>query len=290
MAIGNLGIIGAGVMGAGIAADAAARGIRVVLHDQSEQVLETVDARIKENLGLLRFAKAEYRGLDEPAVMGLIHKTTDLTQLRDAELIVENITEDIALKEKLYAQLHQVCKEETVLAVNTSCVSITRLAALVPPASRVVGVHFMNPVPMKRVAEVIRGYHTSEDTLDAVKGLLSSLDKEAVVVNDSPGFVSNRVSHVMMNECAYLVMEGVATPQDIDKLFRLAFGHAMGPLATADLIGVDTVLRSIEVLHESYRDSKYRPCPLLRKMVDAGLTGRKSGQGFFAYGKREAKK
>jgi 3-hydroxybutyryl-CoA dehydrogenase len=285
MSVSNVGIIGAGIMGTGIAADVAARGMHVVLHDNSADALAAAEHLLRDNINLLRFASTQLGKVTDDDILSRIERTTELAEVRDVDLIVENITEDISLKEELYGKLRTVCRTDAILGVNTSCISIARLAAFSPPAARVVGMHFMNPVPMKKMVEVVRGPDTSETTLDLVRVFLQQLDKEPIIVNDSPGFVSNRVMMPMINECAFLVLEKVATPQEIDKVFRLGFAHTMGPLATADLIGLDTVLHSMEVLHQSFNDAKYRPCPLLKKMVAAGLLGRKSGEGFFKYPK-----
>jgi 3-hydroxybutyryl-CoA dehydrogenase len=187
------------------------------------------------------------------------------------------------MKRQVYPRLDRICPPHVVFAANTSAISITRLASLTSRPERIVGMHFMNPVPLKDTVEVIRGHHTSEETLETARRLLATMGKKAVVVNDFPGFVSNRVLMLTVNEAVYLVQDGVAAPQDVDEIFRSCFGHPMGPLQTADLIGLDTILYSIQVLYDSFGDSKYRPCPLLRKMVDAGLHGRKSGEGFYRY-------
>ena len=197
--------------------------------------------------------------------------------------MVENSTEKWVIKKEIYPQLDAICPEQTVFAANTSCISITRIGSVTNRPDRIVGMHFMNPVPMKPTVEVIRGYHTSEETLATAKQFLAGMNKDGIVVNDSPGFVSNRVLMLTVNEAAFLLHEGVSNAKDVDDIFKKCFGHKMGPLETADLIGLDTILYSIEVLHESFADSKYRPCPLLQKMVDAGLYGRKSGSGFYTY-------
>lgn len=278
------GIVGAGIMGCGIATDLAARGHSVILHDISESALAAVPANIKENANLLRFSDAAFRSVSDEDLLSRVRTTRQLGDVRSATFIIENVTEDYDIKAPIYVELGKVCTPETVFAVNTSCVSITRIGALVPNPGRVIGMHFMNPVPMKKLVEVIRGHHTTDATVERARAMVKGLGKEGVVVQDYPGFVTNRIMMLMINECAYVVMDGVATPQDVDKIFRLGFAHKMGPLATADLIGLDTILQSIEVLYESYSDSKYRPCPLLKKMVDAGLLGKKSGKGFFDYG------
>ena len=193
------------------------------------------------------------------------------------------MTEDWEIKKEVYEAIDRICPPRCVFAVNTSCISITKVGAVTRRPSQVIGMHFMNPVPLKATVEVIRGFHTSEETIATARSFLAGMGKQAIVVNDFPGFVSNRVLMPMVNEAAMLVQDGVAPAEDIDRLFKQCFGHKMGPLETADLIGLDTILKSIVVLHESFGDSKYRPCPLLVKMVDAGLLGRKSGRGFYTY-------
>jgi len=197
--------------------------------------------------------------------------------------VIENVTEKWEVKKKVHEQIDAVRRPDCVVAANTSAIPITKIASVTRDASRVVGMHFMNPVPLSSTVEVIRGYHTSDDTLARAKTLLASMNKEGIVVRDMPGFVSNRVLMLMINEAIWLVQDRVAPPEDVDKLFKSCFGHKMGPLETADLIGLDTILYSIEILYDSFNDSKYRPSPLLKEMVAAGLYGRKSGRGFYAY-------
>jgi 3-hydroxybutyryl-CoA dehydrogenase len=216
-------------------------------------------------------------------VLGAITFTSELTLLADAGYVVENITENRPAKEILYRELDRICRPDTILAVNTSAVPITRLAGLTTRPQRVVGNHFMNPAQLMPLVEVVRGAHTSEATIAEACALLASIGKDSVIVNDSPGFVTNRVAMLSVNEAMYLVAEGVSGPAEIDRLFRQCLGHRMGPLETADLIGLDTVLFSLEVLQEQFGDPKYRPCPLLRRYVDAGWLGRKSGRGFHSY-------
>jgi 3-hydroxybutyryl-CoA dehydrogenase len=203
--------------------------------------------------------------------------------LEEADFLIENVVERWDVKRDLYQRIDSVCPGRTIFAANTSAIPITRIASATRRPAKVLGIHFMNPVPLKRSVEVIRGYHTSEETIDAARGLLARMDKECILVNDSPGFVSNRVLMLTINEAIFLVSERVATPADVDRIFKECFGHKMGPLETADLIGLDTILLSLESLYESFSDSKYRPCPLLKQMVDAGLHGRKSGAGFYPY-------
>ena len=282
-----VGVIGAGVMGVGVAQTLAQMQHHVLLLDVSEAILAKAKASIRNNLRMARMLSKPAPGsppaesVDES--LARITFTTDYAVLKDADFVVENVPEKWEVKQPVYAQLDVVCPERCILAADTSCFPITRLGAATRRPDRVIGMHFMNPVPQKSMVEVIRGYHTSEATIETAKAFLASMGKECIVVNDAPGFVSNRVLMLTVNEAAYLVQERVSTPQDIDRLFRECFGHKMGPLETADLIGLDTILYSIEVLYDSFNDSKYRPCPLLKKMVDAGLLGRKSGQGFYNY-------
>jgi 3-hydroxybutyryl-CoA dehydrogenase len=203
--------------------------------------------------------------------------------MADADFVIENIVEDFDEKARLYEQLTTICRKETFFAVNTSCISITKLANHIDDPTRMLGMHFMNPVPVKKFVEMVRAERTSEETIETALALVKRLGKDHVIAKDFPGFISNRVMMLAVNECAFILQDGVAEAADVDKVFRLAFGHTMGPLATADLIGLDTVLNSILVLFDEYKDSKYRPSPLLQKMVDAGYLGRKSGRGFFRY-------
>ncbi|MCU0290023.1 MAG: 3-hydroxyacyl-CoA dehydrogenase family protein, partial [Acidobacteria bacterium] len=225
----------------------------------------------------------ELKALTIDDILAKITFTAGYEGFANVDLVIENIVEEWEAKKSLYSQLDNVCKADTVYAVNTSCISITKIGTLMAKPDKVIGAHFMNPVPLKKIVEVIRGFHTSEETVVTMKEFLKTLGKSGVVVNDFPGFVSNRVSHLYMNEAAYLVQDGVAGPKEVDMIFTHGFGHKMGPLATADLIGLDTVVKSLEVLYQSYQDPKFRCCPLLKKMVDAGLLGKKSGKGFFQY-------
>jgi 3-hydroxybutyryl-CoA dehydrogenase len=278
-----VGVVGAGVMGVGVAQNLAQSGYRVLLLDISDDILKHARAEISKNLRFQRmFSKANgQESID--TIIERITFTTEYAPFADADFVIENATENWEIKKKIHAQLDAVCPDHCVFAANTSAISITRIASATKRPDRVLGIHFMNPVPMKPTVEVIRGYHTSEETIATASSLLAGMGKEGVIVNDMPGFVSNRVLMLTVNEAVFLVQDQVASAEDVDKIFRSCFGHKMGPLETADLIGLDTILYSIEVLYESYNDSKYRPCPLLKKMVDAGLFGRKSGQGFYSY-------
>jgi len=278
----QIGVVGAGVMGVGVAQSAAQAGFDVVLVDVHDAVLDRARNAIRNNLRFFAMMNRDV-ALDIRAAEQRITYTTDPGQLGGADFVVENVVEKWEVKQPLYARLDQACPPHCVFAANTSAIPITRIAAATARPEQVLGMHFMNPVPQKHTVEVIRGFHTSEQTLATARQLLARMGKQAIVVNDSPGFVSNRVLMLTINEAVNLVQEGVATAHDVDQLFESCFGHRMGPLATADLIGLDTILYSIEVLHDAFGDSKYRPSTLLRKMVDAGLHGRKSGRGFFDY-------
>lgn len=279
----NIGVIGAGVMGKGVTQNLAQRGYQVVLVDISEEVLDKAREDIYRNIRLMSFYKKE-EGMEEPdKVLERVCFTTDYEQLKEVDFVIENVPEKWEIKKKVYTKIDEICKDRCIFAVNTSCISITRVAALTKRPTKVIGTHFMNPVPMKTAIEVIRGYHTSEETIASINDLLVGMGKECIIVNDYPGFVSNRISHLFMNEAAFVVQDQVASPKDVDEIFKKCYGHKMGPLETADLIGLDTVVDSLDILYESYQDSKFRCCPLLRKMVDAGITGIKSGKGFYNY-------
>jgi 3-hydroxybutyryl-CoA dehydrogenase len=279
----TIGVVGAGVMGIGVAHSLAQAGHQVLLLDLNHDVLQHAKAEIVNNLRLQRmFNKAAGQESIENTIERITF-TTDYTPFADADFVIENVTENWISKKEVHIKLDAICPQHTVFAANTSAISITRIGGVTERPDRILGMHFMNPVPMKPVVEVIRGYHTSEETIATAKDLLASMGKRGVVVNDMPGFVSNRVLMLTVNEAVYLVQDQVATAAEVDEIFRSCFGHKMGPLETADLIGLDTILYSVEVLYESFNDSKYRPCPLLKKMVDAGLYGRKNGKGFYSY-------
>lgn len=275
----RVGVVGAGVIGVGVAQNLAQCGYDVILVDVSDSILARAREQIRRNARMSRLL-ASGAPLFDPE---RLHCTTDYEELADADFVIENVTEKWELKQEAYARLDAVCRQDVVFAANTSAISITRLASLTSRPDRVIGMHFMNPVPLKPTVEVIRAWHTSPETVDQALELLRGMDKDGVVVSDAPGFVSNRVLMLTINEAVFLVQDQVATPEDIDRIFTSCFEHRIGPLATADLIGLDTILYSIDVLYESFNDSKYRPCPLLKRMVDAGLHGRKSGQGFYSY-------
>lgn len=278
-----VGVIGAGVMGTGVAQALAQTGHRVILTDVSEEFLARARREVANNLRFQGLFQKGAARADSAEALARIEFTTDLRPLAAADFVVENVTEKWEVKRQVYAELDPVCPERCVFAANTSAIPITRIAAVTRRAPRVLGIHFMNPVPLKPTVEVIRGYHTSDETIATALALLGQMGKTGIVVKDSPGFVTNRVLMPTINEAVFLVQEGVAPAADIDTIFKSCFGHKMGPLETADLIGLDTILLSLEVLYESFNDSKYRPCPLLKQMVDAGLHGRKTGAGFYQY-------
>jgi 3-hydroxybutyryl-CoA dehydrogenase len=278
-----VGVLGAGVMGVGVAQNLAQTHHQVILVDVDEAILERAKQEIKNNLRFQAFFKKSEKLEHPDDILSRIKFTTNYSFLKDADFIIENVTEKWEIKKHVYQKIDSICPEHCIFAANTSAIAITRLAAATKRSKNVIGTHFMNPVPLKPMVEVIRGYHTSEETIEATKCLLNKMGKESIIVNDMPGFVSNRVLMLTINEAIFLLQDNVASVEDIDRIFKTCFEHKMGPLETADLIGLDTILFSIEVLYESYNDSKYRPCPLLKKMVDAGLYGKKSGRGFYAY-------
>ncbi len=283
MRLETIGVVGAGTIGCSLATDLLLQGLRAIVVDVSHDVLE----RAKTDILLgVRSAPLLSRHLPKVAAKDAAARltlTTHLDDLASCEFVVENVTEDWDVKKLVYEQLDRVVPGDVCFGVNTSCLSITELGAVTGRARNVVGLHFMNPVPLKSTVEVIRGCHTSDETLAIVHALLDRLKKTAVVVNDWPGFVSSRVSHVFMNEAAFTLQEGVATAEQIDTIFKQCYAHKMGPLETADLIGLDTVVRSLHVLYESFQDSKYRCAPILQRLVHAGHLGRKTGRGFYQY-------
>jgi 3-hydroxybutyryl-CoA dehydrogenase len=278
----TVGVVGAGTIGRGVAHSFAAAGFDVALVDVSQSQLDSALAQIAGDLTMFRMYGAQTADSDEK-VLARISVSTDLSRCADADFVVENVTENWHVKRAVYEELERVCRPEVCFGVNTSAIPITRVASVTRRPDQVVGVHFMNPVPLMRTVEVMRGHFTSDRTVEYAMGLLRDLGKVGVVVNDAPGFVTNRVLMLTINEAIYCLHEQVATADQVDQIFRGCFGHKMGPLETADLIGLDTILNSITGMYESFKDSKYRPCPLLQRMVDAGLLGCKSGQGFYTY-------
>lgn len=278
-----VGVVGAGVMGIGVAQNLAQTGHQVILIDVSDEILERAKQEIRQNLRFRGFFNKTEQAENPDDVLSRIKFSPDYQFLESAEFVIENTTEKWNIKNKVYEKIDTICPKDSVFAANTSAISITRIASVTQRASKVIGIHFMNPVPMKQTVEMIRGYHTSDETIETAKTLLAQMNKDCILVNDAPGFVSNRVLMLTINEAIFLLQEQVASASEVDRIFKSCFGHKMGPLETADLIGLDTILFSIEVLYESFNDSKYRPCPLLKKMVDAKLYGRKSKQGFYTY-------
>ncbi len=283
MEIQTVGVVGAGVMGIGVSQNLGQSGYQVILLDISEDILAHAKQEIRNNVRFQSFFDKNNKTEKHEDILHKIKFSTNYQFLKDAEFVIENVTEKWDIKKEVYSQIDTICPEETVFAANTSAISITRIASVTKRTPKVIGMHFMNPVPMKPMVEMIRGYHTSDETIETAKKLLAQMGKECIIVNDSPGFVSNRVLMLTINEAVFILQDQVASVEEVDKIFKTCFGHKMGPLETADLIGLDTILFSIEVLYESFNDSKYRPCSLLKKMVDAGLHGRKSGKGFYAY-------
>lgn len=278
-----IGVIGAGTIGMGMCIDLIYHDLNIVLVDVTEEILAKAKSEVEK---VVRFAPLLDKSLpqvDRATVAEKVIFTTNIADVASCDFIIENVSEDWNVKEKVYVQLSSVCREDICFAANTSCISITKIGGITNRPEKVIGIHFMNPVYLKKAVEVIKGYHTTEECVDTTLSFLQQIQKEAIVVNDFPGFVTNRISHLFMNEAAYVVQDGVATPAQVDEIFKKCFGHKMGPLETADLIGLDTVVNSLDVLYQSYQDPKFRCCPLLRKLVDAKLLGRKTGKGFFQY-------
>lgn len=282
MNIRTVGIVGAGQMGAGIAHVAALSGFDVILTDLETEVLEhglqTIDHNIDRQIksGVVEAA-------DKAPLMERITTSTHVDQHRRADLVVESAMESFDIKAEIFRQLDALCPPETLFASNTSSISITRLAAVTSRPDRLIGMHFMNPVPVMRLVEVVRGLETSDTTVNTIRQVAEKLGKTPVDCNDYPGFVSNRLLMPMINEAVFAVAEDIATPEAIDQIMTLGMNHPMGPLSLADLIGLDNCLSVMRILHSEFGEDKYRPCPLLAKMVDAGRLGRKSGRGFFSY-------
>lgn len=278
----NVGVLGTGQMGNGVAHVFAQFGFKVLIFDVSSAQLEKAQKTIRQNLE--RQAKKELLDpLTIPSIMDRITVAGSMEDFAAYDLVVEAVNENESLKFDLFRRLDAIVKQDAILASNTSSISITRIAAVTARPDRVIGMHFMNPVPVMQLVEVIRGLATSDATFQVVSGLVEKLGKVMAVSQDYPGFIVNRVLMPMINEAIFALFEGVATAEDIDKGMKLGTNHPMGPLALADLIGLDTVLAIITVLYDGFKDPKFRPCPLLVRMVDAGHLGRKSGRGFFAY-------
>ncbi len=282
MQIKNVGVIGAGTMGNGIAHVFAKSGYNVTLVDVEQRFLDRGLQTIGKNLER-EVSKAKITSEQRDEALKRIQSSVDRTQLGACDFVVEAASERFEIKAELFRDLDAMCRPEVILASNTSSISITKLAAVTKRPDKVIGMHFFNPVPMMKLVEVIRGLATSNETYATVKELAEKLEKTPVEVNDAPGFVSNRVLMPLLNEAMYTVMEGVATPEAVDEVFKLGMAHPMGPLTLADFIGLDVCLDIMRVMLAGLGDPKYRPCPLLIKMVDAGWLGRKSGRGFYTY-------
>ena len=282
MAINKIMVIGAGQMGGGIAQVAAQAGLQVVLNDIDATFIDKrvafIDKTLSRNVEKGRITEEE-----KQAALARLIPSTDLQDAADVDFVVEAAVENMEIKEKIFRKLDEVTRPGVILATNTSSLPITEIAAVTSRPESVIGMHFMNPVPVMTLVEIIRGIATSDEVYQAVEDLAKAMGKTPVEVNDYPGFIANRLLIPMINEAIYCVYEGVAEPEAIDQVMKLGLNHPMGPLVLADFIGLDTCLAIMEVLYEGFADSKYRPCPLLRKMVKAGWLGKKSGQGFYAY-------
>ena len=276
------GVIGAGTMGNGIAQVAARAGFDVVMRDVGQEFLArgmtSIDKSLQRDLDKERLSKDEKR-----AIMARIKTTTDIGALSEAVIVVEAVNEDLKVKTEVFRSLDEVTKAEAILASNTSSISITKLGAITKRPDKVIGMHFMNPVPVMKLVEIIRGAATSDETYEKTRALAEKLGKTPLECQDSPGFISNRVLMPMINEAIFALYEGVATRESIDGIMKIGMNHPMGPLTLADFIGLDVCLAIMNVLHDGFGDSKYRPCPLLKRYVDAGWLGKKSGRGFYKY-------
>jgi 3-hydroxybutyryl-CoA dehydrogenase len=286
----SVGVVGAGVMGTGVAQSLAQAGVPVVLIDNSPAALERARSSIRHGVRFHHFLRKGSPRLDPDEVLGRITFHGELEPVASVDFVIENVTERWESKAPVYAALDELCAGDCVLAANTSAIEIRRFAGLVSEPGRVLGMHFMNPAPVKDTVEVIRGRETAPATIELALALLARIGKRGIVVNDSPGFVSNRVLMLTINEAAALVEEGVAPAADVDRIFRECFGHAMGPLETADLIGLDTIVLSLEALLEQLDDPKYVPGRLLRELVGRGDHGRKSGRGFYEHAATDGSK
>jgi len=282
MEIRTIGVIGAGQMGNGIAQVAAASELYVLMNDIADSFIQKGLSTISKNLGRM-LEKGKISSQRKEEILGRIRGTVQMDVMAEADFVVEAATENEPLKLTLFKNLDTICRKEIILSSNTSSISITKIASATQRPSQIIGMHFMNPVPVMQLVEIIKGLQTSPETFQTVKSLAEKLGKTPVEANDFPGFISNRILMPMINEAIYTLFEGVGTPEAIDAVMKLGMNHPMGPLALADLIGLDTCLAIMEVLYKGFGDSKYRPCPLLRKYVDAGYFGKKTGRGFYTY-------
>ncbi len=283
MKIESVGVIGGGIMGQGISQDLAQTGHKVILVDVSQEILDETKSKIKTNIRLLGLFKSAIEAFNVEEILHSIHFTTDIHSLQHVDFIIENVPEKLDVKKEVFKKLDCICPAGCIFASDTSAIPISRIASWVNRPEKIIGTHFMNPTPMTKMVEVIRGPDTSDDTIEVTKKLLTQMGKDFVIVGDSPGFVTNRVLMLTINEAIFLLEEEKVNAENIDKIFRSCFGHKMGPLETADLIGLDTVLDTLNILYEYLPDHKFAPCGLLKEMVDAGLYGRKSGKGFYQY-------
>lgn len=279
----KVGVVGAGVMGTSICEDLLENQITAILVDISDEIVQHARARIRNGIRARAMMSGRKTAQPIDELLERVTLTTDFAALAGAGFVIENVTEDVETKRTVYEKLESVCDQDCIFIANTSCIPIGRLGSFTQRPEKVIGIHFMNPVPLKKTVELIAGKETSTDTIGRTKAMLDALGKDYIEVNDSPGFVSNRVLMLTINEAIYVLQDQVTDAENIDAVFKSCFGHNMGPLETADLIGLDTIQNSLLVLYDCFGDDKFQPCPLLRDMVEAGKLGRKSGLGFFPY-------